>query len=499
MTGAEDLGRHGQWQQTPEYGALWVPSSVPSGWAPYSVGRWAWVRPWGWTWIDDAPWGFAPFHYGRWVYHRDVWGWAPGTYVARPVYAPALVAWVGGPRANLSISIGSGAPVGWFPLAPREVYVPAYRSSPRYQRDINFTHVGNAASVTAIVSNRNGEADRREFANRRYAHAVTFVPAEVMTRREPVGPAAARLRNDPKVRAFVADAGPAHVHSAAPVDAPAAPRPTQGRTPPRPPFEGRAPGGAGARPDSSRGRFGRSVRTARHGADRHAAARHGTADMARPDMAGADMGRTDTARPDMARPDAVRSEAPRGPGGRPDFVRPGEGSSTTPPRATPQVATPAAPVTAAPQTVAPAAGPAVIAPQAATLPGAGGAGRISPAPAGPPFGARGNAGESMNGRSTFRGDMRQDREAGPATAPERIAPASPALRSAQPGEPIGRAGREMRVPEGVAPEGRAMRPPNASPYGAAAPGQISEGMIPQRPIPREPCRRGRPMRRQRAK
>ena len=23
--------------------------------------------PWGWTWVDDAPWGFAPFHYGRWV------------------------------------------------------------------------------------------------------------------------------------------------------------------------------------------------------------------------------------------------------------------------------------------------------------------------------------------------------------------------------------------------------------------------------------------------
>ena len=62
---------------------------------------------------------------------------------ARPVYAPALVAWVGGPGANVSLSVGGGPAVGWFPLAPREVYVPAYRVSPRYVRDVNHTHVRN--------------------------------------------------------------------------------------------------------------------------------------------------------------------------------------------------------------------------------------------------------------------------------------------------------------------------------------------------------------------
>src|SRR5437867_1713415 len=83
------------------------------------------ANPWGWTWVDDAPWGFAPFHYGRWVWYRSRWCWAPGSYVARPVYAPALVAWVGGPSVNVSVSIGrSSPPVGWFPLGPREVYVP---------------------------------------------------------------------------------------------------------------------------------------------------------------------------------------------------------------------------------------------------------------------------------------------------------------------------------------------------------------------------------------
>ena len=75
-------------------------------------------------------------------------------------------------------------------------------------------------------------------------HAVTFVPAEVMTQREPVAPAAARFRNDPQVRALVANnAQPAPVLTAPPVTAPpAAPRPPQGRPAPRPPFEGRAPG-----------------------------------------------------------------------------------------------------------------------------------------------------------------------------------------------------------------------------------------------------------------
>jgi len=36
-------------------------------WAPYRYGRWEYIAPWGYTWVDEEPWGFAPFHYGRWV------------------------------------------------------------------------------------------------------------------------------------------------------------------------------------------------------------------------------------------------------------------------------------------------------------------------------------------------------------------------------------------------------------------------------------------------
>ena len=205
MPGARDLDRYGRWEQSPEYGAIWYPRVVASGWAPYQTGHWAWIRPWGWTWVDDAPWGFAPFHYGRWVYYRNAWCWAPGTYVRRPVYAPALVAWVGGPGANLSISIGGGPAVGWFPLAPREVYVPAYRVSPRYVRDVNYTHVRNIPNVNAIVGNPG--YGQRDFANRKYPHAVTVVPAQVLSNREPVAPSAARTRDLPAVRAIVNEPG----------------------------------------------------------------------------------------------------------------------------------------------------------------------------------------------------------------------------------------------------------------------------------------------------
>ncbi|KQW52143.1 MULTISPECIES: DUF6600 domain-containing protein [unclassified Roseateles] len=141
MTGAEDLDRYGRWETAPEYGTVWIPTTVVAAdWAPYRHGRWAWSRHWGWTWVDDAPWGFAPFHYGRWVSWGGRWCWAPGPYVHRPVYAPALVGWVGGGSVSVGISIGHRPPpprYGWYPLAPREVYRPGFRHSPRYVHRVN--------------------------------------------------------------------------------------------------------------------------------------------------------------------------------------------------------------------------------------------------------------------------------------------------------------------------------------------------------------------------
>lgn len=204
MTGAEELDRHGRWEEAPEVGTVWVPHRVPSGWVPYSAGHWAWISPWGWTWVDDAPWGFAPFHYGRWVVVHNRWCWAPGSYVRRPVYAPALVAWVdiGGGRHR-----HHGPHVGWFPLAPREVYVPAYRVSPRYVQRVNITHVTNITNVTTIVRNPNQVVRGTDYRNYRHANAVTVVPQTVMVNRQPVAPVAAQWRNDPSARQWTSQPG----------------------------------------------------------------------------------------------------------------------------------------------------------------------------------------------------------------------------------------------------------------------------------------------------
>jgi hypothetical protein len=175
MTGAEDLERHGRWEDHPEYGAFWVPFEVRAGWAPYRYGRWTWVRPWGWTWVDEAPWGFAPFHYGRWVHWRGRWGWLPGSYVARPVYAPALVAWVG----------GSGPGVAWVALGPLDFFLPWYRSTPVHRDHIN-TRPHRPGQQPQPIRPPTGPV---MYGNQGTPGAVTVVPRDVLVHRGPVGSA----------------------------------------------------------------------------------------------------------------------------------------------------------------------------------------------------------------------------------------------------------------------------------------------------------------------
>ncbi len=172
-TGVELLDAYGDWRPVDEYGPVWFPRGVPATWAPYRYGRWIWVSPWGWTWVDEAPWGFAPLHYGRWVVVGGIWGWVPGVIVPRPVYAPALVAWFSAPGVSVSI----GTPVGWFPLAPREVYVPPYRYTPRYLRVVNRQNVPNVAEITIVHTPR--------YVNR-HPDRSTWVPGDRFGRPEPV-------------------------------------------------------------------------------------------------------------------------------------------------------------------------------------------------------------------------------------------------------------------------------------------------------------------------
>jgi hypothetical protein len=176
--GYQDLARYGQWDQAAQYGAVWYPQAVPANWAPYRYGHWAYVAPWGWTWVDDAPWGFTPFHYGRWVQIGHRWAWVPGTRAARPVYAPALVSFfdLGGVGINVSL--------GWVPLGPDEVYVPYYRHSAGYVRAVNVTNVRNETTVINVV-NRKTVVNVNDYRNYRGA---TSASRDVMEHGRAVGP-----------------------------------------------------------------------------------------------------------------------------------------------------------------------------------------------------------------------------------------------------------------------------------------------------------------------
>ena len=185
MTGYEDLDDYGRWHYVPTYGYVWTPVGVPYGWAPYRYGHWVYVAPWGWTWVEDEPWGFAPFHYGRWAFVGGGWCWVPGPVAVVPVYSPALVAFVGG--GGFSIGVGFGGGVGWFPLAPGEVYVPWYRTSPHYVERVNITntHVTNV-QVTNVYNNVTvNHVTNVTYVNQQ-TNAVTVVNRQTFINAQPV-------------------------------------------------------------------------------------------------------------------------------------------------------------------------------------------------------------------------------------------------------------------------------------------------------------------------
>ncbi|AXC14381.1 Basic proline-rich protein [Acidisarcina polymorpha] len=230
--GFSDLDANGSWAPTPDYGPVWYPSSVPSGWRPYSLGHWAYVAPWGYTWIDDAAWGYAPFHYGRWASIQGRWGWVPGPPAVVPVYSPALVAFVGGPGISIGIGIGGGGGgvAAWFPLGVGEPFVPWYHASPAYARQVNVTNV-NITNIhnTTIVNNYNTYITNTRTVNNinqintnniQYAHRaqVTAVPVAAMSSGRPVTQAAVKL-----TPAMQQQLAAAPVHAAPPAPAPSHP------------------------------------------------------------------------------------------------------------------------------------------------------------------------------------------------------------------------------------------------------------------------------------
>jgi hypothetical protein len=200
--GYDDLDDNGGWRPVPEYGNVWFPHNAMVGWAPYHYGHWAYIAPWGYTWVDDAAWGFAPFHYGRWVTVGGAWGWVPcpprpvvyagyrGPVYVRPVYAPALVAWVGGPHFGVGVAVGGvaavGVGVGWFPLGPREVFVPAYHVSRNYVNNVNLSNTTVNTTVVnnyynTVVVNKTVNVTNVTYVNQRVPGAVAATSAQAFS------------------------------------------------------------------------------------------------------------------------------------------------------------------------------------------------------------------------------------------------------------------------------------------------------------------------------
>ena len=144
-----DFDDNGRWDYVSDYGYVWAPSVTVVDWAPYTLGRWVWVRG-SYVWIAYDPWGWAPYHYGRWVFVASRgWCWVPP--VAGAAYwGPGFVGWIVTPGY-----------VAWVPLAPGEVYY-------------GYGYYG-PGSVNITTVNINTVVVSRTYVNAGHGHAVTVV------------------------------------------------------------------------------------------------------------------------------------------------------------------------------------------------------------------------------------------------------------------------------------------------------------------------------------
>jgi hypothetical protein len=146
---SHDFDEYGWWVHTPDYGYVWRPTLVVSGWAPYRTGRWVWARG-DYVWVSYEPWGWAPYHYGRWAFRVGIgWFWVPPA-VNAVFWSPGFVAWIYTPTY-----------VSWVPLAPREIYYGYGYYGPH---SVNLTKVNvKTINITNV------------YVNSRVTNAVTVV------------------------------------------------------------------------------------------------------------------------------------------------------------------------------------------------------------------------------------------------------------------------------------------------------------------------------------
>ena len=482
LIGYEDLDQYGTWRKVRDYGSVWVPNRVAADWAPYRDGHWAWVEPWGWTWIDEAPWGFAPSHYGRWARIDNTWAWVPGPATARPVYAPALVAFVGGSDARS----GGGGTVAWFALGPRDVYRPSYAASREYFNNVNTS---NTVISRTDIGNRydNGRQAGVSYSNQQVAGAVVAVLAAAFAESRPVHKETVRVDRDVFSRAPVAAAapvapvrasvvGPGSASGAKPPEA-AQSRPVVAQAAPPPP-----PVPFAAKQSALAANAGKALDAAAMARLKSAAPVEAPAvKVVTPTQAVAA-----PPRPASAPAAAPAAVGPAAPAPAP--------AASTPPRAAERGAPP--PAAIAPR-VAPAPGPSVgpaAAPAAARA--SAPAAAAAPAPAGRPELAPSRGSEPQAGRDRARAP--KEPEAANAPAPGSTAGSPPEERgrrqapaTAKPPESTPPARSTVTVP--VAPPAAPVAPPPvAAPPARPAPpvaAPVAPSVPPAAPVPPSPPQR----------
>jgi hypothetical protein len=128
-----------------------------------------------------------------------------------------MVAWVGGGGFSVGVSFGGGVAagpaVGWFPLAPREVWVPSYRASPRYFNQVNVSNtVVNNVQVTNVYNNtyvnKNVNVTNVNYVNQHVNGAVTAVPQSAMVSGRPVAQVAGTISPNAAASAQVQQSAP---------------------------------------------------------------------------------------------------------------------------------------------------------------------------------------------------------------------------------------------------------------------------------------------------
>ena len=209
-TGAQDLDQYGQWENTPDYGNVWVPNVGPD-WVPYYDGNWTWEPYWGWTWVSYEPWGWAPYHYGRWCWWGHRWCWWPGVgyWGPRPMWAPAFVSFLGFGFRGLGFGFGLGfGSIGWLPLGPFDRVFGWWGHRNGYNA-VNITNITNVNNFGRLGPRPMGNGRymsnlQAAFTNPGIRRAITTMPASQfgrgMSRGYGRGVDAATLREGQMVR-----------------------------------------------------------------------------------------------------------------------------------------------------------------------------------------------------------------------------------------------------------------------------------------------------------